>query len=170
MVKCILSKWTSWCGEFWVVFMVFRKNLYLGSMGGTLWCMGYVAMHFMCKWKHFSMWWCVLLYLQNKKSPVRSLVMTPLEKFRYRSWSWTFLVTIMTIMKTKINVTQKRQIEELEAPFFPTEFLKIQRACKIFPLWKQNLYICSPVSCIRKIVGVYCFRNDNGEKEMFDNP
>jgi len=76
----------------------------------------------------------------------------------------------MTIMKTYINVTQNRQIEDLDATFAPREFRKMSRVCKIFPLWKRNLYIHSLVSCVTKIVGVYSFRNDNGQYKKFDNP
>ena len=79
-------------------------------------------------------------------------------------------IFIMTIMKTESNVTQNRQNKDLEAPFSPREFLKIKRVCKIFLLWKRNLYIRSLVSCVTKLVGVYSFRNDNGENKKFDNP
>jgi hypothetical protein len=83
---------------------------------------------------------------------------------------WCYSDINMTIMKTENNVTQNRQNKDLEAPFSPREFLKIKRVCKIFLLWKRNLYIRSLVSCVTKLVGVYSFRNDNGENKKFDNP
>ena len=65
----------------------------------------------------------------------------------------TFLVMTMIIMK-KINVTKKRQIDDFDANFFPTELRNDPRVCKKIPSWKQNLYIRSTVCRITKFVGV----------------
>ena len=70
----------------------------------------------------------------------------------------------------KTQCDKKRQNEDVDDNFFPAELRNDTKVCKEILLWKQHLYIRRLALGVVKLVGVWCFHNDNDNGKKFGNP
>jgi hypothetical protein len=79
-----------------------------------------------------------------------------------------FFAMIMTFTK-KEHCDTKLLDGGFRRQILPSRLAKNIEGVEQISVMKQNIYICRPVCCITKIVGVFCFYNDHGHGKMFDN-